>query len=132
MRVLQVDRSKANPPTNPEWFPGTVHQHWMNEPNTAVGIELIAVFFEAGSRTRPHAHEADQVLQVVEGEGIVATESEKRIIRPGDWVIIPAGAWHWHGATPDFAMCHISIKQPAHTDWASPWGDWDTYMEGAT
>ena len=131
MRIVRVQREEARPPANPEWFPGSVYQQRMNDPENSLGIELIAVFFEPGSRTKPHVHPFDQVLQVVEGEGIVATEDERRIIRPGDWVIVPAGAWHWHGATEGSAMSHISIKQPGQTDWTSPWQDWDTYMERA-
>lgn len=131
MRIVRIDRSEARPPANPEWFPGSVHQQGLNDPEDELGVELIAVWFEPGSRTRPHVHAADQVLQVVEGEGVVAIEAERRRIRAGDWVIVPAGAWHWHGATPETAMCHISIKQPAETDWTAPWRDFDTYMEGA-
>jgi len=132
MRIVRIDRSAASPPAHPEWFPGTVFQQRMNDPETPVGVELIAVFFEPGSRTKPHVHPVDQVLQVIEGEGIYGSDDERRIIRPGDWVIVPAGLWHWHGATPDSAMCHISIKQPSETDWTSEWKDWDTYMEGAS
>jgi quercetin dioxygenase-like cupin family protein len=131
MRVLRIERDAAKPPQHPEWFPGTVHQQYLNEPDTPSGVELISVWFEPGSRTKPHVHPVDQVLQVIEGEGVVATEDEKRIIRAGDWVVVPAGVWHWHGATPDSAMCHVSIKQPGQTDWTSPWADWDGYMEGA-
>jgi quercetin dioxygenase-like cupin family protein len=131
MRIVRIERAQAAPPAHPEWFPGTVHQQRMNDPEVPEGIELIAVWFDPGSRTRPHVHPVDQVLQVVEGEGVVATETEKRIIRPGDWVVVPAGVWHWHGATPGAAMCHISIKQPGETDWTSPWGEWERYMEGA-
>lgn len=130
MRIVRMDRNAAALPRRPEWFPGTVHQQFMNDPETPVGIELISVWFEPGSRTKPHVHPVDQVLQVVEGEGVVATESERRRIRVGDWVVVPAGIWHWHGATPDSAMCHVSIKQPCETDWSSDWGDWETYMEG--
>ena len=132
MRIVRIDRSEAKPPAHPEWFPGTVHQQRVNDPEDEHGIELIAVWFEPGSRTKPHVHAVDQVLQVVEGEGVVATADWKRVIRPGDWVVVPAGVWHWHGATPESAMCHISIKQPSETDWTSPWGNFDTYMEGAS
>jgi quercetin dioxygenase-like cupin family protein len=132
MQIVHIDRSEAKAPDHPEWFPGVVHQQRMNDPPDERGIELIAVWFDPGSRTKPHVHAVDQVLQVVEGEGVVATEDWKRIIRPGDWVVVPAGVWHWHGATPDSAMCHISIKQPAETDWSSPWKNFDTYMDGAT
>ena len=132
MRIVRIDRGQAKPPARPEWFPGTVWQQFLNEPDSPNGTELIAVWFEPGSRTKPHVHPVDQVLQVVEGEGVVDVEGERRIIRVGDWVIVPAGVWHWHGATPDTAMCHISIKQPGETDWSAEWRDFDTYMEGAS
>ena len=131
MRIVRIDRDAGRPPTNPDWFPGTVHQQLMNDPDTAVGVELIAVWFERGSRTKPHVHPVDQVLKVVEGEGVVATETEKRLIEPGDWVVVPAGDLALARCDPDSAMCHVSIKQPGETDWSSPWGDWDEYMEGA-
>lgn len=130
MRFARIDRSKARPPAHPEWFPGTVHQQPLNPAENPEGVELLVVWFDAGSRTKPHVHPVDQALHVIEGEGVVATEHEKRMIRTGDWVVVPAGIWHWHGATPDSAMCHVSIKQPGETDWTSPWGDWDSYMEG--
>jgi quercetin dioxygenase-like cupin family protein len=132
MRIVRIDRQAAKPPAHPEWFPGTVWQQFLNPAEEATATELIAVWFEAGSRTKPHVHPVDQTLQVLEGEGVVDIEGARRIIRAGDWVIIPAGVWHWHGATPDSAMCHVSIKQPGETDWTSEWRDFDTYMEGAT
>jgi quercetin dioxygenase-like cupin family protein len=132
MRIVRIDRQAAKPPAHPEWFPGTVWQQLLNPAEEATATELIAVWFEAGSRTKPHVHPVDQTLQVLEGEGVVDIEGARRIIRAGDWVIIPAGVWHWHGATPDSAMCHVSIKQPGETDWTSEWRDFDTYMEGAT
>jgi len=131
MRIVRVDRGQAKAPAHPEWFPGTVWQQMLNDPETPVGTELIAVWFEPGSRTKPHVHPVDQILQVVEGDGIVDIEGERRFITTGDWVVVPAGVWHWHGATPDHAMCHISIKQPGQTDWTSEWRDFDTYAEGA-
>jgi quercetin dioxygenase-like cupin family protein len=132
MRIVRIDRQVAKAPAHPEWFPGTVHQQLMNDPETAVGTELIAVWFEPGSRTKPHVHSVDQVLQVVDGEGVIDVEGTRTRIRVGDWVVVPAGVWHWHGATPEAAMCHISIKQPGETDWTPEWRDFDTYMEGAS
>jgi quercetin dioxygenase-like cupin family protein len=35
-------------------------------------LEIIAVFFDNGARTKPHIHSTDQVLAVVEGTCIVA------------------------------------------------------------
>jgi quercetin dioxygenase-like cupin family protein len=93
------------------------------------GVEFRAVFFPAGARTKPHTHDVDQLLHVIEGEGVVATEDERRTIRSGDVVSIPRGRWHWHGAKPATAMCHISLKPepPGVTHWDVPIGDWERY-----
>ena len=87
-------------------------------------MELLAVYFAAGSRTRPHIHERDQVLYFIEGRGIVATTDEKVHTTAGDVVTVPAGVWHWHGAANDAAACHISIRQPGSTNWEVDPGNW--------
>src|SRR5205823_1533387 len=107
MELQRVDQTRARPVERPEWFPGgDVLTQTLSDPADARGVEILAVFFSAGARTRPHTHPTEQVLQVVEGEGIVATEAERRIVRAGDFVIVPVGIWHWHGATPASPMCH--------------------------
>ena len=132
MLVQRVYRRQARPVEHPEWLPGgDVRTQTLSDPDDANGVEILAVFFPPGARTRPHTNPTEQVLQVVEGEGIVATEDERRIIRAGDFVIVPVGIWHWHGATESNPMCHLSIKPPGDTDWTAPWRDWDTYTEGA-
>ena len=65
--------------------------------------------FEKGAVNVFHVHDFDQVLYVTKGEGIIATEKEEIRIRPGDFVVIPAGERHWHGATPDSDFAHIAI-----------------------
>ena len=131
MRIFRVQSEQAKHPDNPEYFSGTVRQQRLNQTKEPGGIDLVAVFFAPGARTRPHIHTTDQVLTVVEGEGIVATEQERRLIRPGDIVIIPGGQWHWHGATPASAMCHVSARPGGPTNWSAPVRDWETYMQGA-
>ena len=132
MRFATIDRDQAGPPPNAEWFPGgTVRMQVISQPDTSDGVQVLGVWFDAGARTRPHIHVCDQILQVVEGEGVVATAEEKRVIRVGDVVVVPEGVWHWHGATPDSAMCHLSIKPLGPTDWDQPFEDFDSYMDGA-
>lgn len=97
----------------------------------ATGVDLVAVFFNPGARTRPHVHESEQVLYVIEGEGVVATERERRIIRPGDIIVVQAREWHWHGATATAAMGHLSMRPAGATDFEVPLRDWASYMEGA-
>src|ERR1700737_2410225 len=131
MRVVRVRSEEAHAPQNPEYFSGTVRQQRLHSTSEPGGIDLVAVFFETGARTRPHIHATDQALHVVEGVGIVATEHERRLIRTGDIVIIPAGQWDWHGATSTAPMCHISARPVGPTDWSAPLRDWETYMLGA-
>jgi len=132
MEVVRIDHSKALPPEHPEWFEGTVHLQPLHEASAAGDVRLSAVFFAAGARTLPHAHGTTQVLHVVAGEGVVATEARKQVVRPGDVVVIPAHTWHWHGATPEATMCHISERPVGPPDdWDCPLLDWDTYMDGA-
>src|SRR5947209_9092150 len=97
MDVLKPDRSGASPPDRPEYFSGTVALHNLRRPEHPGAAELIGVFFDRGARTIPHIHEADQVLYFVEGEGIVATERERRAPRAGRPAVIPRGRGHWHG-----------------------------------
>ena len=83
-----------------------------------------AVHFEAGARTRPHRHAQGQHLVVVSGVGVVADETQVRVVRAGDVVSSPPGAWHWHGATPTSAMSHVTVEDPGldldveQRDWA--------------
>lgn len=125
--VLKPDRTKAAPPERPEDFSGTVRLHYMQRPKDPGKAELIAVYFEAGSRTIPHTHSTDQALYVVEGEGIVAAEDRRRIIRPGDIAFIPANTWHWHGATRASAMMHISMRPSGPSNWKVEKRNWDEY-----
>ena len=88
------------------------------------GAEVLAVFFDAGARTVPHIHDNTQVLQVISGRCLVVIESERHVASPGDFLVIPGGVWHWHGATREGAACHISIRPPAPTQWDVPRRDW--------
>src|SRR5437870_13809536 len=99
MDVLKPDRSKAGPPERPEYFSGPVRLHNLRRPDAPGTAELIGVFFDRGARTIPHIHAADQGLYVVEGEGIVATERERRVLRGGEIAVIRAVTGHSSGDT---------------------------------
>lgn len=107
------------------WFEGTVHELEIYDPADAPASMMWAVWFTAGSRAKPHVHHFDQTLHVIEGEGILATADERRPLRVGDWVTIPAGVWHWHGATPETGMCHVTIQPRGTSDWDVDRGDFD-------
>ncbi len=124
------DLRAARVPSTASWFDGVVHELELYDPHGAGGSMIWAVWFDAGSRAKPHAHTFDQTLHVVEGEGVLALESGARRLVMGDWVTIPRGTWHWHGATPDVAMCHVTVQLGGATDWEVQRRDFDDYAVG--
>jgi quercetin dioxygenase-like cupin family protein len=108
-----------------EWFTGDV---WIDP--VAVGPEpshltVVAVHFAPGARTAWHSHNLGQTLYVTEGEGLCQSRSEPIVtLRPGDVAHTPSDEWHWHGATPDHFMTHISV-----TEGDATWGEHVTDAE---
>ena len=133
MFTIDASRDLAHPHPKPAWFSGPVFVQELNGAADAPGLEILAVFFDAGARTMPHTHSTDQLLVFVEGEGVVGTLAERRIYGAGGMAFIPADEWHWHGATPTSATCHLSIRPGGPSAWVPdvPMHDWDTYMTGA-
>ena len=127
MLLLRPDLSKASAPERPQDFAGRVLLQALRRTEDPGGVEVLAVFFEGGARTRPHVHSTDQVLVFLEGEGVVATQSERRGGGGGGGGGIPAGTWHWHGASKGRSCCHLSIKPPGPTDWNPPLRDWEDW-----
>jgi len=75
-------------------FVGTVWQDPVFSPDEGSGTKVTRVTFTPGGRTNWHAHASGQVLY----------------IKPGDTVIIPPNARHWHGAAPDNMMVHLAYS----------------------
>jgi quercetin dioxygenase-like cupin family protein len=85
------------------------------------------VEFTPGARSFWHSHPAGQTIVVVSGSGWVQQEGgEKIALKPGDVVVTPPGVKHWHGASADNSMSHITA-QPAKdgkvVDWLEPVSD---------
>ena len=119
-----------------EWFTGEV---WIDaiargmEPSR---VRVNAVHFSPGARTAWHSHGLGQTLYVTDGFGHVQTRGEDRVdFHAGDVIYAPADEWHWHGATSDHVMTHLSITEgvdPSHgpeTNWGAHVTD-DEYRGG--
>jgi quercetin dioxygenase-like cupin family protein len=107
-------------PTNrgpQDWFTGEV---WIDPITAGHGphqLSLGNVRFAPGARTAWHSHSIAQTLHVTEGEGLVQARGEAVIkIRPGNVVNVAGDEWHWHGATPDHFMTHLSLTE-GDTEW---------------
>ena len=67
------------------------------------------VNFGRGATTGWHVHNNDQILVITGGRGLVGNEHEEHHVGVGDVVQIMAGENHYHGATKDSYMSHITI-----------------------
>lgn len=128
MKINKIMQGKGQ--SNQANFAGEVYRQVVVGANETGDVEILAVFFNAGARTRAHTHPQDQILYIRDGRGVVATETETRVVEPGDVVTIPAGTWHWHGATPASAMCHLSVMKPGTTNWEVEIKNWESGYEG--
>lgn len=93
-------------------FTGEVRVRSLFDTTASARASGAFVNFAPGGRSAWHTHPRGQVLIVTEGVGRVQVWGEPvQTIRAGDVVRIPAGAKHWHGASPNQAMTHIGVQE---------------------
>ncbi|MER5227071.1 (R)-mandelonitrile lyase [Streptomyces flaveus] len=123
------------PPTEKgaaEWFTGDVYIDHIVTGEEPSRLRAASVHFTPGARTAWHRHAVGQTLHVTEGVGLVQGRGGKvQVIHPGETVRIPAGEWHWHGATPEDFMTHLAMWEGIGTSDGSEteWGDHVTDAE---
>jgi quercetin dioxygenase-like cupin family protein len=130
--VVHPDGERAAP-RSPEHFIGRVrHDDLAAAAGGTDSYHLMAVFFDAGSRTRPHLHAYDQVLMFVEGPGIVAVDGgEDQVVETGGIVLLPANVPHMHGATDNAPAMHITFGGLGGGDFTCPIaGSWRRFRDG--
>jgi quercetin dioxygenase-like cupin family protein len=74
-------------------------------------FNVVVVNFGKGVRNKFHSHDAEQILIITSGKGVVATEKEEKVVTPGDIIFIPAGEKHWHGSAQDSEFSHIYVSK---------------------
>jgi len=106
-----------------EWFTGDVYIDPVARGEEPSRIQANAVHFTPGARTAWHSHGLGQTLYVTEGVGRIQSRgSHVHEIRAGDVIRTPAGEEHWHGATPDHFMTHLSLTESA-PGYEDHWGE---------
>ena len=132
MDFEHIDSTKGDfPQEYPEHFQGKARIQPLATPLPG-GPAVFAVHFEAGGRTKPHVHRFGQVLHVTSGRGMVGGIAGRRLVEPGDIVVVHPGEWHWHGATPASPMTHVTVQMtgPDSVDWDVDERDWsDGYVD---
>ena len=115
MRVLKINELKEIPMDTATPIAGWTGGPVIRTRQAVVGdgqsenFRCNVVNFRIGATTGWHVHDSDQLLVVTAGKGYVATETEQREITVGDIVQIHAGERHWHGATADSPLSHITV-----------------------
>jgi len=114
--LANISPSSARPvvPAAPEHFTGMARVAPLFSATAAARISGANVTFDPGARTDWHTHPVSQTLVVTAGSGFVQFwGGPVQRISVGDVVLIPAGQKHWHGASPNEAMTHLSIQEQA-------------------
>jgi mannose-6-phosphate isomerase-like protein (cupin superfamily) len=74
----------------------------------------------AGGRTERHYHKiAEELYFILEGAGEIELDGERRMVGPGDAILIPSGEWHTMATEPLRFLCCC----------APPYSHEDTYFE---
>lgn len=115
MKVIHARAEDAVVEKRTETFTGDV---WGDPLLRATdGVMVNTVHFGPCSRTYWHRHEGGQLLQVLSGEGWVATrDGTLHRLRKGDTAWTPPGEDHWHGSDDDTFLVHVAISLGT-TEW---------------
>jgi quercetin dioxygenase-like cupin family protein len=118
MRAATRPTNKA-PAAN---FTGTVLHEEVFAAEAPSRLRASRVTFTPGGRTNWHTHAVGQILYVLSGVGRYQMQGEPvQILLPGDTVIIPPDAKHWHGAAPDHMMSHLAMSESNEKGQATTW-----------
>jgi quercetin dioxygenase-like cupin family protein len=111
MHIANTNTNEWENRTGNAMFIGEVHAHGLVDDKMSEQTRLLLVRFSPGGRTRWHTHSFEQALVIVEGKGIVATETQgERVVQQGDVVVFGGNEKHWHGATNTTGMSHIAVN----------------------
>lgn len=125
---------KPKPPTAKgptDTFTGDVWVDAIYNGTGASRVRVNTVRFSPGARSAWHSHALGQTLYVTDGVGLVQTRGEPVVeIRAGDIVRAPTDEVHWHGASPDHFMIHLSITESTGRS-DKPDTDWGAHVSDA-
>ena len=105
------------------WFTGGVYVDTVATPSRGSRLSASSVHFTPGARTAWHTHPNGQTIYVTEGIGRVQRSGGTvEVVRPGDRVFFEPEKDHWHGASPDRFMTHLSMVEVDGAGQSATWG----------
>ena len=109
MKVVKISEVSKEPFVHPLFTRNDVTIQRLMPASNEYDIDIVN--FGKGVRNKFHAHDSEQILIVIAGKGIVATETENKVVAKGDVILIPADEKHWHGADKDSEFSHIYVMK---------------------
>lgn len=92
-------------------------------------VAVDRVWVEPWKQSQTHRHnEAETVLFIERGSGYVVVNDEKHLVKAGDQLCIPSGAWHSVSTFQDGIM-FVSIQSPPIHDEATGRHDLEPFIE---
>ena len=108
-------------------FTGTAWLETLVPKDSTYNCPIGNVTFKPFARTYWHIHPGGQILLVTGGKGYFQEEGKPaQVIKEGDVVKIHPNVKHWHGATPDNWLVHLTITpntQKGDIKWLGPVAD---------
>ena len=111
MKIIKMNEVPKVPYVIPLFTGPDVTSQSLISDRESKDLRVNVVNFGKGVRNKFHMHDGDQVLVIIAGKGMVATEKEKKVVTVGEVVLFPAGEKHWHGATKDSEFSHIVVTR---------------------
>ncbi|MEV6931802.1 cupin domain-containing protein [Dactylosporangium sp. NPDC051485] len=120
---MKVFHAQSGVPGSPRCYHGPV---WIDrdvgdlEPGR---LMTFGAHFSPGSRTAWHRCRYEQVIRVLHGVGRAQRRGGRvQEIRADDVIVVPAGEWHWHGASPHAALLVHSVREAGSPGPNTEWG----------
>jgi quercetin dioxygenase-like cupin family protein len=122
VRRVRADASAPMRQADPARWLGEGRNYLFAQALGVAELEFNGLALEPGTRTRPHAHSADQVIYQVSGVGIVAVGGgDDERVETGECVLLPGGIPHMHGAAEDGpAFVVTALRSGFTTDFDCP------------
>ncbi len=114
--MLHIPASAIDAPPLESFVEGIARPRTLVDGSLSAELRVLLVRFEAGGRNLMHTHSFDQALYITEGSGLVVTDAVELSVGVGDFVLVPAGERHWHGAAPGTDMSHLAFGIPGTSD----------------
>lgn len=98
---------KNKPESN---FTGKVTVKIYTNAQNGLNCSLGSVTFQPRARSNWHAHPGGQILLITEGVAYYQEKgTAKKTVQTGETITCLANVEHWHGASPEGSMTHMTV-----------------------